>query len=197
MSGHVLCGIGVLLGLLAAGRGVAQVPRHGERLRIVLAGIHDVAVVGYVEAFNDDTLRLGVSELPSAGSARAFAWWRVIAVPVPAIESIAVSHGRYATPGRDRLVGAVLGATFGTAMGLASGNDPASAKGVFAMSAPVKAAYGALGFGALGMGLAEWLGHVGVGPERWVPIILPPGQAAPGAPRVVAVGISFVLEHPR
>jgi hypothetical protein len=172
MSRSFLCGATAMLAF-AGGRVLAQAPLPGQRVRVVFGGLPGQAVVGYVEGFRADTLRLDVAEPAGAGDARAFAWQRVIAVPVPAIESIAVSERRRSRLGRNGLLGAALGVTYGAVVGLASGNNPLNARGVFAMSAGDKAAYDAMCFGGLGAGVGAWLGHLGVEPDTWVPIALP------------------------
>jgi hypothetical protein len=184
MSRSLLCGATVTLAF-AGGRLLAQAPLPGQRVRVVLGGITGQTVVGYVEAFREDTLRLYVAEPSGAGDASAFAWQRVIALPVPAIESISVSERRRPGRGRNTLLGAALGVTYGAVVGLASGNNPRNAKGVFAVSAGEKAAYDAMCFGGLSTGVGAWLGHLsaGPGPDTWIPIVLPRG----GPPHVVAV----------
>jgi len=114
--------VGAALGISSAAhaqvRGPSQLPRVGDRVRVVAPAIRDDRYVGTVESLPRDSITLD-----TAGVRRRLGFetgpvlveeYRRVTIPTSAIQSIDISTGR--THRRSTIKGAVIGALGGAAV---------------------------------------------------------------------------------
>jgi hypothetical protein len=121
-SAAVMLAFGGILGAARAAdaqmRGPAQLPRVGDRVRVVAPSIRDDRYVGTVESLPRDSITLD-----TAGVRRRLGFdtgpvlveeYRRVTIPTSAIQSIDISTGR--THRRSTIKGAIIGAAGGGAL---------------------------------------------------------------------------------
>jgi len=118
----VVCALGAAFGSASVGhaqvRGPSQLPRVGDRVRVIAPTIRDDRYVGTVESLPRDSITLD-----TAGVRRRLGFdtgpvlveeFRRVTLPTSAIQSIDISTGR--THKRSTIKGAILGALGGAAL---------------------------------------------------------------------------------
>ena len=118
----VVCALGAAFGSASVGhaqvRGPSQLPRVGDRVRVIAPTIRDDRYVGTVESLPGDSITLD-----TAGVRRRLGFdtgpvlveeFRRVTLPTSAIQSIDISTGR--THKRSTIKGAILGALGGAAL---------------------------------------------------------------------------------